>query len=213
MIDLARYLPALMLAGGAGVAAKGGGEVGKHLLDTVKVVVVRFEMGAVAQGLEIEAVTGGRLPKSQSSFQAYLANNVKSRTGRDPTRDLWNNAYVLTKVDGKPTLVSYGPNGRRDRCHDQSSGQSTKAVEDAVDREIARAKRREEAIRRRTEMIERGEDPPALEDMLDEDVPDAPLEDDVCVYLALEARGPKGGGGGGIDGMLGNQSPYRQIER
>jgi hypothetical protein len=208
MIDLARYIPALMLAGGAGVAAKGGGDVTKHVLDTVKVVVTRFEMGAVAQALEIDATMGTGLPKDQAGFENYIKENVRSRTGRDPSRDLWKNPYRLVKINKRWTLLSNGPNGQQDKCHDQSADESVAEVQDTVDAEMERAAKLAEAMKLRQEAIDRGEEPPALPDPEADDY-EPPKEDDVCVYLLVEGNGK---GGGGLGDIMGNQSPYKQIE-
>lgn len=207
MIDLARYIPALMLAGGAGVAAKGGGDVTKHVLDTVKVVVTRFEMGAVAQALEIDAAMGTGLPNDQKGFENYISENVKSRTGRDPTKDLWENPYRLVQINEKWTLLSHGPNGQQDKCHDQSADDAVAEVQDTVDAEMERAAKLEKAMEERQAAIDRGEDPPPMPEAEDDDY-EAPKDDDVCVYLLIETNGKSGG----LGDMLGNQSPYRQIK-
>lgn len=222
MIDLARYLPALLLAGGAGVAAKGGGDVSKKLIDTVKVVVSRFEMGGVAQALEIDATLGSGLPKDGDAFAAYVRENVKSRTGRDPAMDLWGQPYHLVRIGDKMTLLSFGPNMKRDQCHDQSVDEQVDEFKGAVEEEQRKGMEAAEAQAQALKAIVAAGDDLDLDDLAaqaNQAVPDsnsASLSaqsagpggpDDVCIYLTLEARG-KGGGGGDI---FGGSSPYKQI--
>ncbi len=226
MIDLARYLPALLLAGGAGVAAKGGGDVSRKLIDTVKVVVTRFEMGAVAQAIEIEidATMGGSVPSDGAKLEAYIKENVSSRTGRDPSMDLWGKPYHIAKIGGKLTLFSFGPNGQRDRCHDQTVDEQVKGFKDAVDEERNKAMEAAEGQAQALKAIVEAGDDLDLDELTAKVAEPVAVErttsslrsgsaagggaDDVCVYLALEARGK---GGGGAD-MYGGQSPYKQIK-
>lgn len=214
MIDLARYIPALMLASGAGVAAKGGGDVTKRIVDTVKVIATRYELGAIAQQIEISATSGMfSVPRDQKGFENFIHENMGSRSDRDTAEDMWGQKYKLVKINGKPTLLSSGPNLKRDQCHHESADDQIEAAVSEVDKLREAEKKQAEALKKRLEALQAGEDVAAPDDIkLEVEAPEAAREDDVCVTLLLEAKG-KGGKGGVLGDVLGNQSPYRQIER
>ena len=182
-MDLARALPLVLTLGGAGLVAKGGGRVAERVIYTVKVVMTRSELSQVANLLDTDSVLGQRLPRGDKAFAAWLRENMQARSGRDPALDLWQVPYQLGR-DGKRLVVrSAGPNQTRDSC---SAGR-----DEAHDVEVAVAAQRAATNR-----------PPAQGAATSS----VGVPDDVCVEVFLTR-----GGKGGVDPMLGSDSPFRRM--
>ena len=187
---LARIMPALLVVGGGIAAAKGGLTVGTDIIDTVKAVMVRYELASATKLLESDFVLSGRLPGSSSrgALSNYLRENMKGSFGRDPGLDMWNTPYRLRRVAGGVAIVSYGPNGQRDECADANLDDEMRSLAKRIDH--ARA----------TEVGAEAEG---------ESAEAPPRDDDICALIGLGSN--VSDGGGGIPGISSRDSPFKPI--
>ena len=189
VITLTRILPALLVVGGGAAAANGGATVGADLMDTVKVVMVRYELASAVKLLEADFVLSGSLPGSSSpeALSIYLRENMKATFGRDSGLDMWNGPYRLRRVGGGIAMVSYGPNGQRDECAEANVNIEMKSLAHKID--VSRAK-------------ELGQE-------LDgEEAPEPPKDDDICAMIAL---GSNASDSGDISNITDRDSPFKPI--
>jgi len=193
---LARILPALLVVGGGVAVAKGGTTVGSDLLDTVKVVMARYELSGAVKLLESDFVLSGRLPGTSSpeALSSYLRENMKGGFGRDPGVDMWDNPYRLRRVGGGIAVVSYGPNGQRDECGEAHVDAEMRSLHQRIERA------RHKEMGHETE----GEDFEA---------PPPPKDDDICALLGLGSTKEDSGGGSGIPGISSRDSPFKPIPK
>jgi hypothetical protein len=124
---LTRILPILMAVGSAGVLAKGGTQVVTQMIETVRVVMTRSELAQCARLLEADAVLGHRLPTTEAAFANYLRDNLRGRSGRDVTLDMWDSPYRLGRDERRRVVLSVGANGKRDACVNTNSASAAAA--------------------------------------------------------------------------------------
>lgn len=184
-MDLARALPLVLSLGGAGLVAKGGGKVADRVIDTVKIVMTRSELSQVANLLETDNVLGARLPRGDAAFQAWLRENLRARSGRDPALDLWQVPYQLGREGRVLVVRSLGPNMHRDSC--ATGRDEGRAVERAVHAELAAGAGNGAAATATT-----GDN--------------AARTDDICLEIQVARRGKAG-----ADPVVGKDSPFRQL--
>lgn len=186
-MSMSRLLPALLLLGGGGIAVKGGGDVGKQVVDTVKTVMTRYELSEAARHLELDMTLGNQPPRSTAQLAKWLGDNHRGRFARDPAIDLWQNDYLYQPAGGGGFgLVSIGANGIRDRCVNTNP--------DADRRRLRRAVQRQQET-----------------NGADDAAPESILDDDICVWLGGNQRGSKRGSGALNGRRMNRDSPFRQI--
>ncbi len=187
-MSLSRVLPAILLIGGGGVAVKGGGEVGREVLDTVKTVMTRYELSEAARHLELDVTLGNDPPRSTPQLAKWLTDNHHGRFARDPSMDLWHHPYLFKRGPrGRFALVSVGANATQDHCLDASP---------AADR------RRLNRQAPRATDASGGGSAPAMAATIAAD-------DDICAWVRT---GDRGGGVPGDTRRRDRDSPYRQIQ-
>ena len=187
-MSLSRVLPAILLLGGGGVALKGGGEVGRELVDTVKTVMTRYELSEAARHLELDITLGNTPPRSTAQLAKWLTDNHHGRFARDPSLDLWHNPYRFKRGPrGRFALVSVGANAARDHCVDANLN---------TDR-----RRLNRQVKRATE-VSSGDSPSAAARTVAAD-------DDICAWVRPNDTRSAGGDS---DRARNRDSPYRQIQ-
>lgn len=106
-----RAIPGVVLVGGLTLSAV-------PLLDMVRSTVVGFELAQAANLLYLDWVGNCQAPpRTTEQLGEYLRQNSSSRTGRDVSRDYWDQPYVVEWPTAEEcTLLSTGPNQQRDVC-------------------------------------------------------------------------------------------------
>ena len=118
---LARLVPVVLLAGGAVFATRTGGEVTGRILDTVKSVVTRFELGQIQRAAQVELLESGPggFTRGQADFHEFIRQVMDTGGRRDPTLDPWGETYrIRNEGDRTWCLSSLGPNKTQDGCAD-----------------------------------------------------------------------------------------------
>ena len=116
-----RFVPILLLVSGVASAVKTGPQLAEKIVDTVRIVMVRYEANAYATQLATSCVLGEPVPKPNNpgELSGYINANATAAQGRDPAIDLWGQPYRLEKTGPQQLLLlSTGPNGNRDACKD-----------------------------------------------------------------------------------------------
>lgn len=134
-MDVTRLMPVALALGSAGVVANGGGKVATQVVDTVKAVLTRSELSQIAKLLEADSALGKRPPRDAAGLKAWLGENMRGRSGRDPADDLWGHPYRIARQDRERVVLSLGPNGKRDRCAG-TAGEDAKRAREATEREL-----------------------------------------------------------------------------
>lgn len=121
-IAIPRFVPVGLAVSGMAVAANESAPMFRGVLDSVKVAATQYELGALASHMTTDAAAGFGVPDpgDQSAFASYVRREGKVFGQRDPSVDLWGNAYAYERGDepGAGTIASFGPNGARDACSD-----------------------------------------------------------------------------------------------
>lgn len=120
---ITRLAPLVMLVGGGGVIATGGGAVGERAINTVKTVVTNYELSEAARLLEMDITLGTKRPTNSRQLLQWISSNMKARMGRDVTVDLWETPYAYIP-DSKAVfgLRSLGPDQTKDSCPGDNPG-------------------------------------------------------------------------------------------
>ena len=124
-----RLIPALLLTTGTVGAAKKGPEVVAKVTDTVKVVLVRYELSQLAQTYDRDALLKLPIPKpgDQERFSAWVRECMRAGGGRDAALDLWETAYRFDWATGVKVMRSVGPDRLPGPC---AGNQEAEGVDD-----------------------------------------------------------------------------------
>ncbi|MBM4342995.1 MAG: hypothetical protein FJ100_06420 [Deltaproteobacteria bacterium] len=124
-----RLIPSLLLATGTVGAAKNGPEVAAKITDTIKIVLVRYELAQLAQTYDRDAVLNLPIPKpgDQDRFSNWVRECLKAGGGRDVALDLWETAYRFDWASGVKVMRSVGPDKQPGPC---ATNQEQQGVDD-----------------------------------------------------------------------------------
>lgn len=125
----ARLVPALLLTTGTIGAAKNGPEVVAKVTDTVKVVMVRYELSQLAQMYDRDSILGLPVPKpgNAEKFSEWVRECLRAGGGRDAAQDLWETPYRFDWATGVLTMRSVGPDREPGQC---ASNEEREGVDD-----------------------------------------------------------------------------------
>ena len=128
-MNFARLVPAALLTSGTIGAAKQGPEVVAKITDTVKVVMVRYELSQLAQGYDRDAILEMPVPKpgEPEAFSEWVRKSMSARGGRDPALDLWEVPYRFDWSSGSKVMRSQGPDLQPGPC---ASGEPQDGADD-----------------------------------------------------------------------------------
>lgn len=125
----ARLVPAALLASGTIGAAKKGPDVVAKVTETVKVVMVRYELSQLAQAYDRDRVLDMPVPKpgQPEKFAEWVRANLRAGANRDAANDLWDVPYRFDWASGVATIRSVGPDGQPGPC---ASGEIAEGADD-----------------------------------------------------------------------------------
>lgn len=123
-----RLIPTLLLATGTVGAAKKGPDVVAKVTDTVKIVMVRYELTQLAQMYDRDAILTMPVPKpgEPEKFSNWVRESLKAGGGRDVANDLWETPYRFDWATGVKVIRSVGPDKEPGPC-------ATNEVREGVD--------------------------------------------------------------------------------
>lgn len=114
----ARLVPALLLTTGTIGAAKQGPEVVAKVANTVKVIMVRYELSQLAQAFDRDLALEMPVPKpgEPEAYSVWVRTVLRGGSGRDAAFDLWETPYRFDFAAGSKVMRSQGPDREPGPC-------------------------------------------------------------------------------------------------
>jgi hypothetical protein len=125
----------LLLSAGGLAAARHGPAVVQRATDAAKVALTRYELAQLAKAYQLERAVGSQPPRpeNQSGFLVWASETLHA-SGRDTSRDLWQQPWRFDRDGRNVVFRSAGPNLSWDHCAD-GAPQAEVSTDDTGDAE------------------------------------------------------------------------------